>query len=471
MTSPGRTLILGAGPTGLGAAWRLVEMGHRDLLVLEARPDPGGLAGSFLDGHGFTWDMGGHVQFSHYAYYDAVLDRALGDAWLTHEREAWVWIKGRFVPYPFQENLHRLAPADAAAALRGLEAVAAAGTGPPPEHFEQWIVRTFGDWIAEHFLWPYNRKVWGHPLDTIGIGWMGERVAPPDLDRVRHALRTGEDQVSWGPNRTFRFPRVGGTGAIWRGVARLLPQDRLRFGATAARVDLARRQVVLADGETLAYDTLVSSLPLDRLCAMASGLSPEAQDAAARLVRSAVHVIGVGLAGEPPATLRKKCWVYFPEDRSPYYRVTVFSNYSPANAPDGCWSLMAEVCETPHRPVEAESLPRRVVDALIADGLVPSGTPVVSLWHRREEHGYPTPFLGRDEVLARVRPELERQGVFSRGRFGAWTYEVSNQDHSFMQGVEVADRLLGLGAEDTLDRPDLVNAGAYKTTAAQQPPR
>jgi protoporphyrinogen oxidase len=462
-------LILGAGPTGLGAAWRLEEMGHPDYVLLEARGAPGGLASSFLDGHGFTWDVGGHVQFSHYAYYDAVLDRALGDAWLMHEREAWVWIKGRFVPYPFQENLHRLDAADGAAALAGLEA-AAARKGPPPADFESWIGRTFGDWIAGHFLWPYNKKVWGHPLAQIGTGWMGERVAVPDLERVRHALRTGQDQVSWGPNRRFRFPRKGGTGAIWRAVARLLPSERLRFGAAVTAVDLRRRQVVLEDGETLAYDALVSSLPLDRLCAMASGLAPEAQEAARSLVKSAVHILGVGLAGEPPDTLRRKCWMYFPEDHSPYYRVTVFSNYSPANAPDGCWSLMAEVCESPHRPVDAETLAARVVEAMKVDGLVGPGTPVVSLWHRREEHGYPTPFLRRDEVLARLRPELERHNVLSRGRFGAWTYEVSNQDHSFMQGVEAADRLLGLGAEDTLDRPDHVNAGAYRESPAQTPP-
>jgi protoporphyrinogen oxidase len=466
VSSPGRTLILGAGPTGLGTAWRLAETGHRDWLVLEARDTPGGLASSVLDGQGFTWDVGGHVQFSHYAYYDAVLDRALGDAWLTHEREAWVWIRGRFVPYPFQENLHRLDPEDGAAALAGLEA-AAARSGPPPEHFEAWIVRTFGDWIAGHFLLPYNRKVWGHPLDRIGVGWMGDRVAVPDLGRVRHALRTGEDQVSWGPNRTFRFPRVGGTGAIWRGVSRLLPDGLQRFGAAVASVDLDRRQVVMETGETLAYDTLVSSMPLDRLCAAARGLTGEARQAAASLVKSAVHIIGVGLAGEPAEVLGKKCWMYFPEEHSPYYRVTVFSNYSPANAPDGCWSLMAEVCETPQRPVDVETLPRRVVDAMLADGLVRAGTPVVSLWHHREEHGYPTPFRGRDAILARVRPELERHRVFSRGRFGAWTYEVSNQDHSFMQGVELADRLLGLGREDTLDRPDLVNAGAFRTTPAQ----
>jgi hypothetical protein len=86
---------------------------------------------------------------------------------------------------------------------------------------------------------------------------------------------------------------------------------------------------------------------------------------------------------------------------------------------------------------------------------------VVSFWHHREAHGYPTPALGRDAALAVLRPALEACGVYSRGRFGAWKYEVSNQDHSFMQGVEVVNRLLGLGDEPTLDDPGLVNGGAF----------
>ena len=60
-----RILILGAGPTGLGAAWRLHELGHADWLLLERAPYAGGLAASFTDDAGFTWVVGGHVQFSH----------------------------------------------------------------------------------------------------------------------------------------------------------------------------------------------------------------------------------------------------------------------------------------------------------------------------------------------------------------------------------------------------------------------
>ncbi len=459
MKDPGPMLILGAGPTGLGAAYRLEELGFSDFRVLEARDQPGGLASSFVD-RGFTWDVGGHVQHSHYQRYDRMIDEVLGDQRLWHQRRSWVWFRDRFVPYPFQYNLHRLDSADCARALAGLEAVAetsARGEEPPPGNFREWIDRTFGAGIAEIFMVPYNAKVWGYPLEALGVGWIGERVAVPDLKRIRRNILTSRDDVGWGPNRRFFFPLRGGTGAIWRRLAARLEDGRVEFGASVTTIDLEAGTVTLSDGRVLSYRTLISSLPLDLLGGLCRGLEPAARRAARSLIYGSCHILGVGLRGGRPESLRRKCWIYFPGTDSPYYRVTVFSNYSPHNAPEGCWSLMAEVCQTPHRPAAVATLSETVVAALRRDCLIAPGAEVVSLWHQFVDRGYPTPFRGRDQVLERILPVLECHRVYSRGRFGAWKYEVSNQDHSFMQGVEVVDRILGLGEEVTLPHPEIVN--------------
>ena len=50
-------------------------------------------------------------------------------------------------------------------------------------------------------------------------------------------------------------------------------------------------------------------------------------------VHSSSHIVGVGLSGAVPDALETKCWMYFPEPQVPFYRATVFSNYSPNNAP------------------------------------------------------------------------------------------------------------------------------------------
>jgi len=152
--------------------------------------------------------------------------------------------------------------------------------------------------------------------------------------------------------------------------------------------------------------------------------------------------------------------MYFPENDCPFYRVTHFSHYSPNNVPDIArhWSLMAEVSESPAKPVDAGSVVADTIGGLIDTALIRDRSAVHHTWHRRLPHGYPTPSRGRDRALAAILPALEARGVYSRGRFGAWKYEVSNQDHSFAQGVECVDHLLSGSPETTLHQPEVVNA-------------
>lgn len=452
-------LILGSGPTGLGAAHRLHELGHDDWNLLEASPHPGGLSSSFIDRHGFTWDIGGHVQFSHYAYFDRAMDEFLGaDGWLAHQRESWVWMRDRFIPYPFQNNIRRLPPDDLDRCLQGLVEITRSPR-PRPENFGQWIDATFGPGLAEVFMRPYNFKVWAYPPEKLNARWIGERVAITDLGRVLHNIAHAKDDLSWGPNNTFRFPKRGGTGAIWRACAARLPGDRMHHGAAVTRIDLARREAHAADGRVFSYEHLVSTLPLTELIRLAGQTRFQAL-AQKGLLSSSSNIFGLGLRGRPPAELATKCWMYFPEDNCPFYRVTVFSNYSPHNVPDpdNQWSLMAEVSESPEKPVNHDTLLDEVVQGALNTRLIENRSDILSAWTYRAAHGYPTPGLHRDAALAELLPFFEDHNVYSRGRFGAWKYEVSNQDHSFMQGVEIVERLLHGRPEITVADPGHANS-------------
>jgi len=454
-------LIVGSGPTGLGAAYRLKELGQFDFLVAESSSHVGGLATSFVDEKGFTWDIGGHVQFSHYRYFDEVMRKALGEnGWLTHERESWVWILDRFIPYPFQNNIRHLPREEMWKCLDGLVEIYRRPPNRSPINFREWIHATFGDGLAEVFMEPYNFKVWAYPPDEMSYEWIGERVAVTDLSRVLKNVILEKDDLSWGPNNTFQFPRIGGTGAIWSAIADLVGRESIFLGKTLVSISPKGKIARFSDGSEVRYSFLLNTTPLDRFVGAVEGMPDAAKDAATHLKFSSSNIVGIGLRGKKPAELGKKCWMYFPEGDCPFYRVTVFSNYSPNNVPDPKteWSLMAEVSESSVKPVDAGTLIDDVLDGMRKTQLIDEASEIVSRWAYRAHHGYPTPFLGRNGVLDRIQSELENLGIQSRGRFGGWKYEVSNQDHSMMQGVEWANRVVLNVPETTYFFPATANA-------------
>ena len=436
-------LILGAAPTGLGAAYHLNKVGNSKWLLLESESEPGGLSTSFVDEHNFTWDIGGHVQFSHYDYFDqAMLNFLSTEGWFNHQRESWVWIRDRFVPYPFQNNIHHLPADELNHCLQGLVKITRCPP-PKPSNFQEWIDGTFGQGLAEIFLKPYNFKVWAYPPAMMSAAWVSERVAVTDLGRVLKNLVYRTDDLSWGPNNTFQFPKHGGTGAIWKACAAQLPQDKLHLNTKIAHIDLNAKRVYTDDGREYVYEQLISTIPLLELIKLSGQMQFKAL-AERGLLYSSSNIFGLGLRGKPKEELSTKCWIYFPEDNCPFYRVTVFSNYSPYNVPDISqhWSLMCEVSESPYKPVNHERLLEEVIQGALNTRLIERREDIISKWQYRAGYGYPVPSLGRDKSLEEIIPFFEKLDVYSRGRFGMWKYEVGNQDHSFMQGVEIVERLL-----------------------------
>lgn len=196
-------LVIGAGPTGLGAAKRLnqivsggskadyfsvrISLVHvaRSILtslltlgqngpswmIVDSNPTPGGLASTDVTPEGFLYDVGGHVIFSHYKYFDDCIDEALPKAedWYTHERVSYVRCKDLWVPYPFQNNISVLPKEEQVKCMAGMidAALEAKVATTKPKDFDEWIVRMMGEGIADLFMRPYNFKVWAVPTTKV----------------------------------------------------------------------------------------------------------------------------------------------------------------------------------------------------------------------------------------------------------------------------------------------------------------
>lgn len=425
-------LVVGAGTTGIGAATRLTELGV-DHLVVDAGDRVGGMSASVTDDRGFTWDLGGHVLHSHFAEFDDAV-RASGVGINQVTRNGWVWLTGdgphSLVPTPIQQQLTEL-PTD----LR---------PDAPVRHLADYYRNHFGQRLYDQFFEPYNRKMWTAPLHQIDHAWTSLRSG----SQTRNVPQLGlAGSTPPGPAETFPYPQ-GGTGALWQAVQdTLMTPGSVRLNTAVVGVDAASRVARLDDGSTVSYEFCVSTAPIT------TALGWIGQGArAAGLRASRVHAVGLGYRGEPPAALADKTWLYCPDEGVPWYRATMLSNYDPGNAGPGRWNVLCEVPSFPDRPDSAQTVVGAVLDSLAALGADPGA--VVSRFVRTIPFGYPVPTVGRDDVLRGADTMLTELGIYSRGRFGGWRYESSNQDYGYLQGRQAVDNALSGAAEDVYWHPE-----------------
>lgn len=446
-----RILVIGAGPTGMGAGYRLHELGYENWALYERNAYIGGHASSHTDAQGFVWDEGGHVIFSHYPYFDQFLDRMLGADYLEHERQSWVRLQNTWVPYPFQNNIRYLPKEALMECLLGLVEAHKTDRAGTARNFGDWVTAMFGEGIAKYFMRPYNFQVWAYPLEMMDKHWIAERVSTVDLARVLRNVIYERDDVSWGPNNKFKFPLYGGTGEIYRRAAKHF-EKHVHCNKTLVELDLHKRTVSFSDGSGDTYEALVTTMPLDILIPLLKPRQPELEAQAALLQHNGIFTVGIGLEKRIETDW---CWMYFPENTSPFYRVTYFHNYSPHNVPGGradqYSSLMCEVSFSPYKPVDGTRVIENTIQGLVNTGMMEEAdrAHIVSRYVEESEYAYPIPTLERDGALAVLQPYLMQHNILSRGRFGAWKYEIGNMDHSVMQGVEAVNHILE-GAPETV---------------------
>lgn len=511
-------IVVGAGPTGLSAAYHL----GKGSLLLEQHDVIGGWCRSIVD-HGFTFDYAGHIMFSNDPYVHQLYRKLLGDNVHWQDREAWIYSKDVYTRYPFQGALYGLppdvlkecivgaiearfgdirgakttpaasAPAASASTVRASAATSSspsagkaesitdccadgiaesevtlaepAACGAPttePRNFEEFIYRVWGKGVAKHFAIPYNRKLWAVPLTEMETSWLGGRVPMPDLEEmIDGALRPVAKPQ--GPNARFGYPLKGGFQALMDGFIPHLRGD-VKLNAKVVRVLPSRHELWLADGSRHRYRQLVSTMPLPKLVELIGAEAPEEVHAAARRLRHvSVRCVNIGVARE---NVTEKHWIYYPED-TVFHRIFVQGNASPHCNPPGGFGLTCEITYAPSKPLPCEG--EALIDLCIRDcvrvGLLRDDDVVLARNEIDMPYAYVVYDHARKENFQVVHDWLESHDVVLAGRYSEWEYY--NSDHAFLAGRKAADRVhAALDAADASGQSGGAGARSYASRPA-----
>jgi len=414
-------LVVGAGVSGLGfvgfykdACARAGRPAGR-VLVLERDHDVGGYCKTVRK-DGFVWDYSGHFfHFRHADLLQRLAARMPADALTTVVKRARVVdAHGCETSFPYQRALGELPPDAFRACLADLWAAerGRSGEGRAADHgasFKRRVVARLGRALCERFLFPYNEKLYACDLDALDGDCMGRFFPTTTFADVMDAVAgTAAPVIGDGAyNATFSYPKNGAIAYV-HALQQDIAAHELSLGEPVLALDLQGRTATTTL-RRVRFSHLVTSAPLPATLAMAG----VAHDRSV-FSHSRVLVFNLGFDAKGRGDVH---WVYFADRSLPFYRVGFYDNIFG----DPRLSLYVEVGLPARGDVDVEALRARVLDGLVAAGVVTTQR-LVAEHHVLMDPAYVHLTKASNAAAAAGRAELARASVHSIGRYGGWTY-------------------------------------------------
>lgn len=419
--------ILGGGISGL-TLQRFLEHPSE---VLEKAPRPGGLCRTFWK-EGFGFDIGGHILFSKHQHVNDLVNKLLGDNVNHCKRANKILFKGRYVKYPFENDLGSLDKLDAYECLIGYLKNDFIGE---PTNLEEWAYAAFGTGIADRYLNPYNRKIWKLEPREMGLEWVGRIPRPPIEDVVKSAL--GIETEGYTHQLHFRYPLHGGFESVVKAMIKDAAKVHCGVKVEKIRKRGASWSVATSKEERL-YDHLVMAFPVMDAVPCFQDVPDEVHEAVQGLRCNALRLAFVAVNNE---SLMDKSAVYIPDPTVQPHRVCYMGFFSPNMVRPGTSSLVAETTTRPGDRVDTLS-DSEFLDLIIGDldrvGIIRTQDVIVRDT-RRIEYAYPVYDRNHGKNTATLKRWFESMGIDQLGRFAEFDY--INSDECIHRAMQLAKKL------------------------------
>jgi protoporphyrinogen oxidase len=451
-----QVVIIGGGPAGLTAAYKLFNVGVEST-VIEQNQAVGGISRtvSFKD---YYFDIGGHRFFTKVKSVEDMWKEVLGEDFLLRNRLSRIYYNKKFFFYP-------LRPFNALMGLGIWNSLLIVGSylysqlfpSRQEETLEQWISNRFGKRLFKIFFKTYTEKVWGMPCSEIRAEWAAQRIKGLSLiSAIKNALIKGgeikgskKDVIKTLIDQ-FDYPKFG-PGMMWQRVADILRRNgsQVWLGTQVSRILWSGNKIetleVKRDGqvELVGGTDFISSMPIREAVQKFKPEVPKEVSEAANDLKYRDFVTVALIINQP--SLFPDNWIYIHDPDVKVGRIQNYKNWSPFMVPDPnrtCLGLEYfcfagdDLWNMPDDQLidlakgELETL------GLVNQNDVEDGTVV------RMPKAYPIYDSTYQKSLDVVRQFLNRFENFQLvGRNGMHKY--NNQDHSMLTAMLAAENVLG----------------------------
>jgi protoporphyrinogen oxidase len=423
LKTPTRIGILGGGLSAVSLAYFLQEHSRvASIDVLEKEAAPGGLCRSypFADLH---YDVGPHIMFSKNKEVLDLMVRLLGENVHKLRRSNKIFHDGRFVKYPFENELSALAPDQRDWCLESFlnnpYAPYAAGS------MLQFFLATFGEGITNLYLRPYNEKIWKFDPAFMDTQMVDRIPKPPAEDIIRSAK--GEASEGYLHQLHFFYPKRGGIQSLFNAfLAALNRKVNVRVNAGIEHITREGRvwRVATADGASREYDLVVSTIPIPELICRIEPAVPSPVVGAAKDLKS--NSIAICMLHVRRDHLGDNFAVMVPDRDILFHRLSKLDFLLPPEQADGTTRIMAEVTYRASSPTarmsDAVLLDRVVADLARLKSIDGPGD-VLTREVLRQRYAYVIYDLNHRANVETVQRYCENElGILLHGRFGEFNY-------------------------------------------------
>lgn len=401
--------ILGAGPAGLTFANRLKQYGEEDFIVLERENEAGGLCRS-TNVDGAPLDIGGghFLDVRRPRVCEFIFSFMPREEWNLYERDSRIQLENDLVGHPLEANIWQMTQKKQMEYLKSI-AIAGCNLGiEKPENFIDWIYWKFGNQIADDYMLPYNRKMFGSSLDELGTYWL-EKLPNVSFEETLLSCLNKKAYGTQPGHAQFYYPKKYGYGEVWLRMAKAI-DDKIYYSQKVTKIDIENKIVSTTEQLNIQSDFIISTIPWTSF--LLEGISKDSDIERKLLleIKELKHT-GVEIAYFHENQKSDAQWIYIPDKNVSYHRILSRKTFCPNSR--GYWT------ETNLDRVEDKDKEYAYCN----------------------EYAYPLNTINKPEIVKNLLNYMTKKQIIGLGRWGE--HEHYNSDVVVERALNLAENLCG----------------------------